>query len=314
MLNRTKQLLTILLMSAFTLTGGALAQGMGGGGHGGGGHGGGGNGGDMGGGMGGGGCNPDSVTIVELSGTVLIDSVAWDYQMDSTGGCDNWDSTFAWGHGNGSHGPEAPQHEDHDVNQAHVMVDRETHNNGDSLRAIYFLDTDADGIEDYVLNFGPYWYMPEDSTLTRPAAGDEITISGALMEDSPMWDMDVVVVTVLNGSEWRELGSMHGGGMMPRRSVPAMPFIGRHENSPNPFNPTTTISVELLQDADLNVSIYDLKGRLVKNLVSQRYTQGNYQFIWAGTNQAGQSVPSGVYIYTIQSGNNIISSQITMLK
>ncbi|MCF6238339.1 MAG: T9SS type A sorting domain-containing protein [Candidatus Marinimicrobia bacterium] len=305
MLNKSKQFLTILLMSAFTLTGGALAQGMGGGGH---------DGGHGGGNGGGGGCNPDSLVIIELSGTVLIDSVAWGFQMDSTGGCGNWDSTFAWGHGNGSHGPGAPQHEDHELSQAYAMVDRETQHEGDSLRAIYYLDTDADGIEDYVLNFGPYWYTPEDSTLARPEAGDEITVSGALMEDSPMWDMDVIVVTILNGSEWRELGSMHGGGMLPRRSALAMPFIGRHENSPNPFNPTTMISVELLQDADLNVSIYDLKGRLITNLVNQRYTRGDYQFMWDGTSQAGISVPSGVYIYTIQSGNNMISSQITMLK
>jgi hypothetical protein len=300
MLKRSKKLLAIILISSFATTGGALAQGMGGGGHGGGG---------MGGGMGGG-SNQDSLVLIELTGTVIIDSVAWGNQMDSTGGCELWDSTFTMGDGHDHHGAG---HTPNQAFQSQEIMDREIAFEHDSLMAVYFLDIDSDGIEDYVLNFGPVWYIPEDSNLTRPAAGDIVTITGALMEDSPMWDMDLVVVTVLDGSDWRELGGMHGGGMMPR-AIERNPVIGRHENSPNPFNPSTIISVELLTEANLSVTIFDLKGRQIKNLVSQRYSPGNYQFMWDGKSQFGEPVPSGIYIYMIQSGNQITSSQITLLK
>lgn len=294
---KRNKLIITLLITMIALTGAAFAQ------HGGGGHGGGGN---------GGGCDQDSLILVDLSGTVLIDSVEFGFMNDSSGTCEEYDSSFYWGAGhNGnrpSHGygnPESSQHASYDP-----MVERES--DRDSLHAVYFLDIDGDGVEDYVLNFGPYWYTPEDSNLTRPEAGDFITVTGALMEDSPMWDLDVVIVTVLNGEGWRELGQM-GGGMMPPEML-ENPVLGRHNNSPNPFNPSTVIYVELLADANLNVSIYDLRGREIKNLVGQNYIAGNYQFLWDGQDQMGSPVPSGVYIYTIQSGNNITSSQITLLK
>jgi len=313
MLNKSRRMITIMLMIGFALTGGALAQGMGGGGHGG--HGGGHGDGDGDGWGGGGGCGQDSLVMVDLAGTVMIDSVIMGFQMDSTGGCGNWDSSFVWGpgsHGQGGHHGSFGQM--NHANQDHEWMNPLLERDGDSLRAVYSLDIDNDGVADYVLNFGPDWYQPEDSTLTRPAAGDEITVSGRLMEDSPMWESDVVVVFTLNGGTWREQGGMGGGGMMPRRIAKQTPRIGRYTSSPNPFNPTTIISVELLANANLNVTIYDLKGREIKNLVNQNYAPGTYQFMWNGTSQSGLAVPSGVYIYTVQSGNNISSSQITLLK
>ena len=304
MLNLRK-LCTLFLVFAFSSAGSVLAQGHGGpgGGHGGnhdgpgGGH---------------GGMHPDSLIFVDLSGTVMIDSIAWGFHDDSTGGCHEWDSTFVGGGQEGNHQHGTSHHETDYMEASHNTVDHEILHENDSLRAVYFLDTDADGMEDYVLNFGPPWFQPADSTLMLPEAGAEITITGALMENAPMWDMDVVVVTMLNGAVWRELGPMQGGGMMPRRVVGSS--IGHHENSPNPFNPSTDISIELLQDGNLDVSIYDITGHQIKNLVNQGYTKGNYNFTWDGKNYLGNSVPSGVYFYRIQTGNSVSSSRITLLK
>jgi len=71
------------------------------------------------------------------------------------------------------------------------------------MMPMYFLDTDGDGQADYHLNFGPYWYTPDSSNAVRPAAGDEITVTGGSHDNSQL-DMPVVIVYELNGEFWRE--------------------------------------------------------------------------------------------------------------
>lgn len=79
----------------------------------------------------------------------------------------------------------------------------------------FYLDTNNDTIPEYFLNFGPWWYEPE-SGIERPANGDEIEITGGLMEGH-YWDM--VVVYELNGEVWRDstfFAGHRGGGWIHR--------------------------------------------------------------------------------------------------
>jgi|GEM_PF-547924 len=66
--------------------------------------------------------------------------------------------------------------------------------------ARYYLDADADTVPDYLLNFGPPWYLPE-SGATRPDQGDAITITGALVEHL---NYSVLIVFEINGEVWRD--------------------------------------------------------------------------------------------------------------
>lgn len=49
-----------------------------------------------------------------------------------------------------------------------------------SIHPMYYLDETGDGVADYHLNFGPYWYEPDSSNAVRPGAGDNVTINGGL--------------------------------------------------------------------------------------------------------------------------------------
>ncbi|VAX21204.1 hypothetical protein MNBD_IGNAVI01-515 [hydrothermal vent metagenome] len=74
----------------------------------------------------------------------------------------------------------------------------------------FYLDTDNDQVPDYMLNFGPPWYIPASGAV-RPNDGDAISIKGKLMSDN-MFPM--VVVYELNGVEWRDsskMGNQFGG-------------------------------------------------------------------------------------------------------
>ena len=87
-----------------------------------------------------------------------------------------------------------------------------------------------------------------------------------------------------------------------------------HQNYPNPFNPTTQIRYDLPEDANVNITIYDIIGRVVNNLVSSHQTAGYNSIQWNATNNEGQLVSAGVYIYTIEAGQFRQTKKMVLLK
>ena len=71
------------------------------------------------------------------------------------------------------------------------------------------------------------------------------------------------------------------------------------QNRPNPFNPTTSIAYRIDQPGMVNLSIYDVSGRLVKELVNQEQRAAAYEMIWDGLDSEGKKASSGVYYYRL---------------
>ena len=86
------------------------------------------------------------------------------------------------------------------------------------------------------------------------------------------------------------------------------------QNYPNPFNPTTTIEYEIPQRGNVQIVIYDILGRRIKELLNEEKNTGIYFIIWNGKDNNGISVPSGTYFYQIISGNNIQTKKMILLK
>ncbi len=87
-----------------------------------------------------------------------------------------------------------------------------------------------------------------------------------------------------------------------------------NQNYPNPFNPSTTISFDVYEASRVSLSVYDLNGRLVKNLMSGNLGAGTYNINWNGKNTNGLSVAGGVYFYSITSGENSIIKKMSLIK
>ena len=87
-----------------------------------------------------------------------------------------------------------------------------------------------------------------------------------------------------------------------------------HQNYPNPFNPTTLIKYDLPGHTLVVMDIYDARGRKIKNLVYSEQTSGYHSIVWDATNQAGELVPAGVYIYRINAGNNVQTKKMILVK
>ena len=91
-------------------------------------------------------------------------------------------------------------------------------------------------------------------------------------------------------------------------------FISISQNYPNPFNPVTAFHYDLPEDALVNITIYDMMGRIVNNLVSSQQNAGYKSIQWNATNNAGQPVSAGVYLYTIQVGEFKQTKKLVLLK
>jgi flagellar hook assembly protein FlgD len=88
-----------------------------------------------------------------------------------------------------------------------------------------------------------------------------------------------------------------------------------HQNVPNPFNPTTIVAFDVpLDGADVHVSIYDPAGRLVRELVNQRYDAGSWSAQWNGEDSKGRRVASGVYFYRMRAGSFVDTKKMVLLK
>ncbi|MDP8211395.1 MAG: T9SS type A sorting domain-containing protein [Candidatus Stygibacter australis] len=85
-------------------------------------------------------------------------------------------------------------------------------------------------------------------------------------------------------------------------------------NYPNPFNPTTRIDYSLQQSTDIDLSVYDVAGRLVKTLYNGTQTSGNHFEVWDGTDNSGKAIASGIYFSRISHSKGVETSKMLLLK
>ena len=86
------------------------------------------------------------------------------------------------------------------------------------------------------------------------------------------------------------------------------------QNYPNPFNPSTSIDFEVFESSKVSLNVYDLSGRLVKNLLSGNLNSGAYSIEWNGKNANGISAAAGVYFYSISSKESTIIKKMSLIK
>ncbi|MCB0261272.1 MAG: T9SS type A sorting domain-containing protein, partial [Calditrichaeota bacterium] len=86
------------------------------------------------------------------------------------------------------------------------------------------------------------------------------------------------------------------------------------QNYPNPFNPTTVISYQLSVVSEINLSIFDVSGRQVRELVDARQSAGAYEVQWDGRNTRGEAVTSGIYFCTLTDGSQRQTRRMILMR
>lgn len=91
------------------------------------------------------------------------------------------------------------------------------------------------------------------------------------------------------------------------------PFI-LFQNVPNPFNRETKIKYEVLEYCDLELTIYNLLGKKIKQLAGGYHFTGVYFVYWNGTDSHGSSVPGGMYLCRLKSGRAVAHNKVILLR
>ena len=97
-------------------------------------------------------------------------------------------------------------------------------------------------------------------------------------------------------------------------SAPSLPASFRLQVAPNPFNPITTVMLELPERAQVEVDIYNVRGALVRRLLARELEAGRHEVRFDGVDEAGRNLASGVYLARVQVDGRQHLQKITLVK
>jgi hypothetical protein len=166
---------------------------------------------------------------------------------------------------------------------------------------------------------GSFWEI-EDFSLTLPyemEAGENLNFTVVI--PMPVYNADKEVITDILDIETSvgdfEVTIYFETDLISSNDESDVALISlQASNYPNPFNPTTTISYSLPQTAPVELTIYNVKGQVVKHLVNEIQNSGNYKVSWGGTNDKNETVSSGFYFFKLTAGKDKIIEKMLMLK
>jgi hypothetical protein len=100
-----------------------------------------------------------------------------------------------------------------------------------------------------------------------------------------------------------------------------------YQNVPNPFNPSTAISFTVREEEDTNspiyeetgkrpvcLRIYDIRGRMIREILNEELQPGNYTITWNGRDSNNRRAASGVYMYCLSTEGYRVSKKMTLIK
>ena len=176
----------------------------------------------------------------------------------------------------------------------------------------YDLDPGVPPVE-LAITPGPWVYSAEPSlNLVSPndgyfVWGVEQMAPGDPLSQNPMPTIldapDGGLTLELWPAEWSGVGLPD----LPSRTLLARAY-------PNPFNPSVTIEYRMPAAGPLSIRIYTPRGELVRVLRESEAPEGVDRVVWDGTDAAGRSVASGVYLYELQGAGQTVGDKITLVK
>jgi hypothetical protein len=154
---------------------------------------------------------------------------------------------------------------------------------------------------------GPYTFYAKAGTHSTDFIKSEDRFQGVILlsnvkETGPDYEDEWILSSIWAVNEAGRT-FLAGSG----RSIPKS--IEMIQNYPNPFNPSTSISYVVKPmdgfSVPVELTIYDVRGRLVRTLMNGKQSAGLYTIKWDGKNDRGMTLDSGVYIFRIRSGEDV---------
>ena len=168
-----------------------------------------------------------------------------------------------------------------------------------SLGEIKVANTVTNAWEELTFDFSSHIGLPEAISIDQIVVFPDFNLGGRTQDNIIYFD-NISFYSNSVGVDNRNETFPHGFAL--------------EQNFPNPFNPSTTIRYELPEDGLVNITIYDITGRHISTLVSSHQNAGYKSIQWNATNNHGEPVSAGVYLYKIQAGEFLQTKKMVLLK
>ncbi len=166
----------------------------------------------------------------------------------------------------------------------------------------------------------PMWVYPADEVIYTGMQGQNMVGKlGVMFYNDFTWGSNAITPSYHPTPDGGEVMFMELQIVFPLGSADGentAPAITRmlHQNYPNPFNPETTISFDLPKAGPANLSVYNVKGQLVKTLADGNLDFGKQSFVWNGTDNNGRNVTSGIYFYRLTANGSVETKKMMLMK
>ncbi len=150
----------------------------------------------------------------------------------------------------------------------------------------------------------------------NPSSPPQLVTAGTSTTNEMLFDSFMYLVYQA-GDETINIGSLFANDTLLNPAATSVNEIsGSYVSSysyPNPFSEYVRIGYELNRPADVSISVYNIYGSEVKNIISQYNPAGTYSVVWDGRNESGTKVTPGIYFYTIHAGKSQSSGKIMLM-
>lgn len=116
-----------------------------------------------------------------------------------------------------------------------------------------------------------------------------------------------------SGTLWR-LGNVPCGSGTSAEETASPSGLTLSASYPNPFTEQTTVSMTLPRASAVELTVYDVRGTLVRTLTTGRMPAGTHAVAWDGTNEGGRSVASGVYFVQLSAAGTTVTRRVVRLR
>jgi sugar lactone lactonase YvrE len=159
--------------------------------------------------------------------------------------------------------------------------------------------------------------LDDGSLILSDVFADPIQYEGALLDitfqvSNPDAIGGIEISNVLIADPDGNINALQGARLTDLNPVPSE--FALRQNHPNPFNPETQIGYQLPLAGEVSITVYNLLGQEVRQLVNDIKAAGFYRVSWNGQDALGRSVGSGIYFYRIKAGQFSQTKMMILLK
>jgi hypothetical protein len=165
-------------------------------------------------------------------------------------------------------------------------------------------------------NDGVYPYAAAAWMRDGPATNADVILLGQSMDfvfTSPTWTPPSGWYLPVRNWLLDEIIGLFGLYIPPPPGVDAGEVLNVSHH-PNPFNPATTVRLDLPRESEVRIRIYDIRGALVRTLADQRLAAGRHEIPWRGDDDRGAPLASGVYFSEVRAGGHVSVHKLALVK